>query len=405
MKKLLTLSDAVSIGIASMLGAGVFVVFGPALSAAGTLLPLAIVLAGLVAYLNAKSISQLASKLTRSGGAYAYGRHYLGPTWGFLAGVAFLVGKIGSAAAISLTFATYINPQRPVLLAILAIFVMAGINILGVNRTAFGSRVLGSITLGFLILLIIFASLAPAATNAAEPGTLGGVFAASSVIFFAFAGYARIATLGSEVKNSSRNIPLAIGICLMVVFATYLILSFLVVDKLGAAGSASLTPLRDLAAASQLEPGSQFVFLFAAVACLGSLLALLAGMSHTAATMAEDSELPRVFRLRLQNGAPWLAELAIGLLAIALVLSTGVLFTIGLSSFCVLAYYAIANLAAFQQPKDETNRPKIWNLLGIFLCITIGLAVPPPAIFTGVLVLAVSLLVRLLLLGPKSSKK
>ena len=68
----LTTFDAASIGVASMLGAGVFVVFGPVADLTGSLMPLAIVLAGLVAYLNAGSISQLAAKVPKSGGAYSY---------------------------------------------------------------------------------------------------------------------------------------------------------------------------------------------------------------------------------------------------------------------------------------------------------------------------------------------
>ena len=148
--KLLSRLDAVFIGLAAMLGAGVFVVFGPASELAGSLLLVSILLAALVAYLNAASIAQLAAVVTRSGGAYAYGRHYLGNAWGFLAGMSFLVGKIGSAAAIALVFATYLTPGFEMLTAVLAVVVMAVINIAGINRTAFGSKVLATITLSFL---------------------------------------------------------------------------------------------------------------------------------------------------------------------------------------------------------------------------------------------------------------
>lgn len=394
MKKLLSLQDAVFIGLAAMLGAGVFVVFGPALSAAGTFLPLAIVIAGVVAYLNAKSISQLAAKVTRSGGAYSYGRHYIGPAWGFLAGTAFLVGKIGSAAAISLIFANYLTPNYPIFTAVLAIALMAIVNIFGVTRTAFGSTVLAGITLVFLAVLIISALLAPNSNEPVAQGDLGGALAASALIFFAFAGYARVATLGAEVSQSNKNVPLAINISLSVVLLIYLALGFLALNKLGGSGKGSLTPLRDLAAISLPEPWSDWVFVFAAVACLGSLLALLAGISRTAAVMAEDAELPRIFQTRLNNGAPWLAELTIASLAVVLVFSSGVVFSIGLSSFCVLLYYSIANFAAFRQPKNETNRPKVLNLIGLLLCLAIGVAVPFQAILVGTSILLLALTLR-----------
>lgn len=394
MKKLLSLKDAVFIGLAAMLGAGVFVVFGPALDAAGTLLPLAIVIAAGVAYLNAKSISQLAAKVTRSGGAYSYARHYIGPAWGFLAGAAFIIGKIGSAAAISLIFANYLTPDYPILTSVLALALMAIVNSLGVNRTAFGSTVLASITLVFLGLLIISSFFAPDSRAPVAPGTLGGALTASALIFFAFAGYARVATLGSEVSKSSKNVPLAINISLGIVLLIYLSLGFLALNKLGGYGVGSLTPLRDLAAISLPEPWSDWVFVFAAVACLGSLLALLAGISRTAAIMAEDAELPKILQTRLKNGAPWVAELMVALFAAVLVLSSGVVFSIGLSSFCVLTYYSIANFAAFRQPRSETDRPKVWNLIGLLLCLGIGVAVPFQALVVGATLMLLALLLR-----------
>lgn len=394
MKKLLSLKDAIFIGLAAMLGGGVFVVFGPALSAAGTFLPLAIVIAGSVAYLNAKSISQLAAKQTGSGGAYAYGRHYIGPTWGFIAGAAFLIGKIGSAAAIAIIFANYLTPNNPILTAVLAIALMAIVNIFGVNRTAFGSTVLASITLVFLAVLIVSSVLAPSSAEPVAPGTLGGALAASALIFFAFAGYARVATLGSEVVKSSKNVPLAINISLAIVLLIYLTLGFLALNKLGGLGAGSLTPLRDLAAISLGEPWSDWVFVFATVACLGSLLALLAGISRTAAVMAEDAELPKIFRMRLNNGAPFVAEVTVALLASVLVFSAGAVFSIGLSSFCVLIYYSIANFAAFRQPKSETKRPKALNLVGLLLCLAIGVAVPFQAILVGTIFLLLALALR-----------
>ena len=391
--KLLSRLDAVFIGLAAMLGAGVFVVFGPASELAGSLLLVSILLAALVAYLNAASIAQLAAVVTRSGGAYAYGRHYLGNAWGFLAGMSFLVGKIGSAAAIALVFATYLTPRFEILTAVLAVVVMAAINIAGINRTAFGSKVLATITLSFLTVLILAGLVAEPAEGTMTAGGFPGVLTAASLFFFAFAGYARVATLGGEVRDSEKSVPSAIRISLAIVLVTYLALALVLMLKLGPSFAGSLTPIADLAGVALGIEGS-VVAVFAAVATLGSLLALLAGMSRTASEMASDAELPKVLSKKLKNGSPALAEVIISLLVILLVVSGSILLTIGLSSFAILSYYAIANLAAYRQPRSETQRAKWLNLVGLGLCVLLGLSVPFGGLLVGAMVLTVALILR-----------
>ena len=390
----LTTFDAASIGVASMLGAGVFVVFGPVADLTGSLMPLAIMLAGLVAYLNAGSISQLAAKVPKSGGAYSYARHYQNPTWGFLAGASFLVGKIASSAAIALVVAEYVSAENLIPFALAAVLVMTLINIAGINRTALGSKVLAGITLLFFAVLITAASFAPAASPALEPGSILNIPSAAAIVFFAFAGYARVATMASEVDNSAKSVPKAIAWSLAIVVSVYLAIGILLPQKLGKNLGGSLTPIADLAAVGFPNLNSGVVAIFAALAGLGSLLALLAGMTRTAAAMADDGELTRVFRIRIKNGVPIVAEVVIALFVGILVLSGSVVLTIGLSSFAVLSYYAIANLAAFRQPKAESGRPKWLNLIGLASCLLLALNVPVQGLIVGIAVLAMLLFLR-----------
>ena len=388
----LTLTDAVFIGLAAMLGAGVFVVFGPAASYAGAALPLAILIAAIVAYLNAGSVAQLAKAVTRSGGGYSYARVYISKNFSFLAGSAFLVGKIGSSAAIALTVATYLTPDHVVLTAIGAVVVMTAINLAGINRTALGSKVLATITIAFLLTLVIAGFALPAAVAQLETGSPIGILSAAALFFFAFAGYARVATLGGEVQNSDRNVARAIWISFAIVLAIYLTLSLILTEKLGSNLAFTVTPLADLAAKTFL--GGEFVWIFAALAGLGSLLALLAGMSRTAAEMALDLELPKPFAKRLSNNAPVVAELTIAGLVIVLVSTGGILLSLGISSFAVLLYYAITNFAAFRQPSADTTRPKALNLLGLALCLLLALSVPIEGLVAGAGFLTGAMLLR-----------
>jgi len=385
--------DATFIGLAAMLGAGVFVVFGPAFEAAGSWLLPAIALAGFIAYVNAASVSQLAAKVDRSGGVYAYGRHYLGEGWGTLAGISFLIGKIGSAAAIALTFASYLTPTTVVPTALGATLVMMGINLAGIKRTALGSKILASITLAFLTILIAAALIAPTVSVSARTPHPMGFLSGVALVFFAFAGYARVATLGAEVQDSARNVPKAIAISLGIVLAIYLMLGYLLMSRMGDS-LGGVTPLADLAAVALPNLSGLSSGPFVAVAALGSLLALLAGMSRTAAEMATDGELPSVFAHRLRNGTPWVAELTITGFVLLLIITGGVVFTIGLSSFAILIYYAIANLTAFRQPKQESTRPRFWGLLGMVLCLAIGFSVPLSSLLIGAATLASAMFLR-----------
>lgn len=395
MAQQLRLNQAVFIGLAAMLGAGLFVVFGPAAELAGNQMLLALVLAAAVSYLNAASIAQLAAKVEKPGGAYAYARVYLNDTWSFLAGSAFLVGKIASAAAIALAVGTYVFPQQAVLIAVAAVVLMAVINILGINRTAFGSMILAIITISFLVFVIIAALISPISASTMLPTpSFDGVLAAAAIFFFAFAGYARVASLGNEVSDPSRNIPRAINISFLIVLAIYAALTLVLPAKLGADLALSSRAVFDLVSVAIPWFPVELVAVVASVAALGSLLALLAGMSRTGAQMATDQELPEVFSLRLKNQAPWLSELAVSALVIALVLMGSLVFAIGISSFAILLYYSIANYAAFRQPRADTSRLKLFNFVGLLLCLIIGLSVPLQSLITGASVLAAGLIIR-----------
>lgn len=391
MKKL-SLTDTVFIGLAAMLGAGVFVVFGPAAALSGSGLPLAIFLAALVAYLNAGSVAQLASTVSRSGGGYAYARTYISNNFSFLAGSAFLVGKIGSSAAIALTVGAYATPEYAPITAVLSVVVMTAINLAGINRTALGSKVLATITISFLLLLFVASIALPNQQPVLATGNPVGIFSAAALFFFAFAGYARVATLGGEVRDSEQTVPRAIWISLAAVFGIYLVYALLLSNKLGVQLMLTVTPLADLAAKTWI--GGEVVWFFTAIAGLGSLLALLAGMSRTAAEMSVDRELPQIFSKRLSNQAPVVAEITIAILVIVLITRESLLLSLGLSSFAVLLYYAIVNFAAFRQPLSETNRPKFLNLAGLALCFLLALSVPIEGLVLGIAVLTAAMLIR-----------
>ncbi|MFG1922889.1 APC family permease [Cryptosporangium sp. NPDC048952] len=378
-------TDAVVIGLGSMVGAGVFAAFGPAARAAGAGLLIGLALAAVIAYCNATASARLAAEYPTSGGTYIYGRERLGHWWGYTAGWGFVVGKTASCAAMALTFATYAVPgpwwvQRPV--AVAAVVALAALNYRGVTRTALLTRALVALTLTALGVVVI-AGL----SSGVDTGNLHldaspyGVLQAAGLLFFAFAGYARIATMGEEVRDPARTIPRAIPIALFLAVGVYAIVG---VTALLVAG-----PDRLAAAAAPLTtlggPGP-VVRVGAAVASLGALLALIAGIGRTTLAMARHGDLPGwLAGVHPRYQVPHHAEIALAIVVSIVVLVVDVRGVIGFSSFGVLVYYAIANAAAF------TLRRSGLCVLGGVGCLVLVATLPWQSIVAGLVIFVIGL--------------
>jgi len=402
LQRRLGLGDAVFIGLGSMIGAGVFAVWSPAADAAGTGLLIGLAIAAIVAFGNATSSAQLAAAYPTSGGTYAYGRAELGPWWGFVAGWGFVVGKIASCAAMALTFAAYAAPagwERPV--AIAAVVALTAVNWFGVTRTAGAARVIVVVSLGALAAAVTAAFSADAAPGWFSGETLWegggyGILQSAGLLFFAFAGYARIATMGEEVRDPRRVIPRAIVIAFLVALAVYAVVAVAVLSALGPTGvAASTEPVADAAARSGWGWIAVVVRIGAAAASLGALLALIAGVSRTAFAMSREGDLPRFLdRVHPRWGVPHRAELAAGSVAVALVALVDLRGAIGFSSFGVLLYYFVANVAAFRQAPDARRYPMALQIIGAIGCLVLAATLPWQSVVGGVIVVGAGVLYR-----------
>ena len=393
--------DAVVLGLGSMLGAGVFAAVGPAARAAGAWLLAALALAGLVAYCNATSSADLAARHPESGGAYAYGRRRLGPFWGFLAGWAFVAGKLASCAAMALTVGGYAAPRlaRPVALAALA--AVTALNYRGVAKTVGATRAIVALVLLALaaavagMLLGGQASLGNLGRGAATPGLLG-VLQAAGLLFFAFAGYARVATLGEEVVDPARTIPRAVPLALGIVLAVYALVCGAALLAVGPAVlAAAKAPLAAAVAAGRLRWLVAPVRAGAAVASVGVLLSLQAGVSRTAFAMAANRDLPApLAAVHPRFRVPHVAELAAAVPVAVVVAAADVRGAIGFSSTLVLVYYAIANAAAWTLgPAGRPHRRALAGA-GVAGCLLLAASLPPASLLAGLAVLAAGALTR-----------
>jgi APA family basic amino acid/polyamine antiporter len=395
-------TDAVVVGLGSMIGAGVFSAFAPAAAAAGSGLLLGLALAAAVAYCNAVASAQLAAQYPTSGGTYVYGRERLGEWWGFVAGFGFVVGKTASCAAMALTFASYVIPgsdwgRRVV--AVAAVAALTGANLRGISRTATLARVLVASTLVALAIVVVAIVSGHRGGWSNVHGWHGGVYGvlqSAGLLFFAFAGYARIATLGEEVRDPRRTIPRAIPLALAIVVVLYLVVGVAVLAAAGPAVLADSTaPVAAAVDAAGAAWSSPVVRVGAAVASLGSLLALIAGVGRTTLAMARNRDLPSgLAAVDTLRSVPVRAELAVATVVAVLVSTTDLRGAIGFSSFGVLVYYAVANASAFTQDAAHRRWPRALNVAGLAGCATLVATLPASSVVAGVCVLAAGLLGR-----------
>lgn len=402
----LNTTDAVVIGLGSMIGAGVFAAFGPAARAAGAGLLIGLALAAVIAYCNATSSAQLAAEYPTSGGTYIYGRERLGPWWGFIAGWGFVIGKTASCAAMALTVAAYAVPGADVwvqrIVGIASVVLLTTLNYRGVTKTAMLARILLVCTLIALATVVI--GIAMSKPDLAQlsgswfTGSIYGVLQSAGLLFFAFAGYARIATMGEEVRDPARTIPRAISVALAIAVVIYLVVG---VAALLAAGpdrlANAVAPLAEAVRAAGAPELVPVISVGAALASLGALLALIAGLGRTTLAMARHRDLPGwLAAVHPEHRVPHHAEIAVGVVVCILVSAVDLRGVIGFSSFGVLIYYAIANAAAY-----TLRRRRVLNAGGLAGCLLLVVTLPWESAAAGLAVFAVGIAVRAAVLSRR----
>lgn len=394
LRRRLGVPDAVVVGLGSMIGAGIFAALAPAARAAGSGLLLGLALAAVIAYCNATSSARLAARYPASGGTYVYGRERLGDFWGYLAGWSFVVGKTASCAAMALTVGSYVWPGQAHAVAVAAVVALTAVNYAGVQKSAWLTRAIVAIVLAVLAAVAI-AALTSGQADAARielgsDATFGGVLQAAGLLFFAFAGYARIATLGEEVRDPARTIPRAIPLALGIALVVYAVIAVTALTVLGPEQLADAgAPLSDAVRAAGADWLAPVVRVGAAVAALGSLLALILGISRTTLAMARDRHLPHALAaVHPKFKVPHRAELAVGAVVAVLAATTDVRGAIGFSSFGVLAYYAVSNASAWTLTPAEGRPARIIPVVGLTGCLVLAFALPAASVISGSAVLA-----------------
>ncbi|MFL2647553.1 MAG: amino acid permease [Candidatus Actinomarinales bacterium] len=370
----LTLRNSIFLGLSSMIGAGLFVNIAPTAKVASYSSVVGLIMASSVAFANASSSAQLARLYPETGGTYLYARNILGKIPSLIAGYSFIIGKSISCIVIALTLGNYLMPQNPKISAILLVVIVTLINFFGLERTS-------SIAKWFVysVILIlsfyIFSITTTSSFNIQIPITQGltleGFVLSSSIWFFAFTGYSRLATFGEEVKNPEKIIPQAILRGLGITVVVYLSVSWVTLGIVEPTTIAnSLTPLKVAFDVSRFSQFSFLITICSTIATSSVLLALLPGISRVFVAMARDKNIPGLFKIihPVHNSA-YVADLSVLLLVVSGVLYLNIVDSIKLSAFFILIYYSITNLSILKLPKNKRLFPSFFALYGLTTCL------------------------------------
>ena len=410
------LFGAMMLGLGSIVGTGVFVSIGIAAGVAGANVILAIFLASLLAICNGLSSAQLAALHPVSGGTYEYGYRWLGSRFGFSAGWLFLCAKSASAATAALGLATYLvtllewSPADGgwnlglVALALAILLIVLMVVMIGIRRTSLINSVIVSMTLAALFCLVgvsVFDLQNARPENLAgwldfSEGKSRGLLTATALMFVAYTGYGRIATLGEEVHEPRRTIPRAMIITLAVTMLLYLSVGWAAIatvgaDELNHSVNSARGPL--LYVAQRLNSPWLVVVLSigAATAMLGVILNLLLGLSRVILAMARRGDMPVGLSQINSRGVPKSATLLVALIVGGLILLGDVRIAWSFSAFMVLVYYSITNLCALRVAKDQRLYPAWISLLGLAGCLFLALWIDPRICGVGIAVVLIGL--------------
>lgn len=403
--RVLTLKDAVGVGLGAIIGAGIFVVTGVAAGVSGPAFIVSLMVAGLIATFNALSSAQLAAVYPQSGGTYEYGYRLLNPAFGFSAGWMFLMSKLAAGGVVAIGFGSYfyqlVPVGSPLIISIVAVVFLTLANFFGIKKTGYLNLFIVSFTILSLVYFIVsgFPKLETENFTPFAPFGFSGIAEATALLFFAFTGYARIATLAEEVKDPEITIPKAVVITIVIAIILYALVSIVAIGVIGAENMAgSKSPLQ-LVAASLTTPGIRAIItLGASTAMLGVLLSQILGISRMMFAMGRKNDLLPVFeKIHPKNNVPHIGIFLTGLIIIALSIFGTFEFILASAAFTILLYYSITNIAAMKQPKEERRYGKVVPVLGLIGCLAMAVSLDYEVIISGILLLLTGFIFRFLL--------
>ncbi|MEN6521203.1 MAG: amino acid permease [Armatimonadota bacterium] len=396
LSRILSLLDAVAIGLGAMIGAGIFVVISVAVNVAGGGVIISFAIGTIAAIFPALSTARLAAAYPVSGATSFYAAHLLGRPYGFVAGWIFIFATISADAAVVLAFGSYLHfliPDIPLrATSITFAVIVTTINYFGIRLSANVIDILVIVKLAVLLFFIAVGAFF-FRVERVFPMMLHGVMGAiegAAIVFFAYAGFARIAVIGEEVRDPIRTIPKAILLALGTATILYLTVALVALGLLGVRGLAGASaPLSAAIRKTPLDIGPYIISIGALTSIFTVFLTDMLGVSRMFFALARSRELPDwLSHVHEKYGTPHLAILLNGALVAVLALIANLHSVVKVASFGMLAYYGLTCLAALRLPSTGGRYHRACDVAGIISCFALASFLSLHVILLGLLVIA-----------------
>jgi APA family basic amino acid/polyamine antiporter len=379
LKREIGLFGATALGIGAIIGSGIFIVTGIVAGMAGPAMIISVLIAGIIALFSAMSVAELSAYLPEEGGTYAYAQKLISPFVGFIAGWIWVFSNIFVGAAVSLGFAHYFATLFPAIpvkgIAVIICLIFIIINSIGLKESTILNNLLVTFKVLILLFFIAFGLGFFSTTNLTPfaPSGISGILGGAALIFFAYTGFARVTIMAEEVHDPRVTIPRSIYLALAISTALYIFVSIIAVGLVGApALSQSGSPLADAIRVTGSSPAVLLISLGAMIATASVLLTTIMGISRILFAMSRKGDLP-VFlthihpRFNTPHFAIWIS----GACMIAAILLADLTLVVAVSTFAMLVFYLIADIAAFRIPSDYQQFPRIVPVIGAVSCIAL----------------------------------
>ena len=374
LKRNIGVFGAASVGIANIIGAGIFVLSGVAAGIAGPAVILSFLIAGVIAMLTALSAAELSSFITETGASYAYTKKAFGRFWSFLVGWFKYFDYMVGGAAVSVGFAAYLTSlfglegTFPVLIAAVGLpIVLCLLNILGVKEATTATSVMVLIKIFAIVLLLMVGGFYLSQHFEVGHYTpffatgFGGMLNGAAVIFFVFIGFNTVTMMSEETKNPQKTIPKALILAFIVTFVLYMCVAFLLIGILDWHDeSKDAHPLGNIATiVSENQMFFDFISFSALIASGSVVLSSILGGTRASFAMGRDRLLPNQFdKISKRFGTPYFSTIIGGIIIVifAGVFYNNIDFIASIVNFGSLFTYLFVNISLIKLRKLE---PKI----------------------------------------------
>jgi APA family basic amino acid/polyamine antiporter len=361
--RVLGLPQVTASGVAIIIGAGIYVLLGPATQEAGSHVWMSFLLSSALCALTAFSYMELSSMFPKAGSEHEFARQAF-PRWiAATVGWSMAISLVVASATVALGFARYLQEFVQVdnrWAAIAVIALMSVVSTLGMERAVWVIVGLGLIEVGGLVWVCVVGLPFIGDVDLVGQPNLGGVFNGAALVFFAFIGFDEVITLAEETRDSHKTVPRALLLSLAISTVLYVSVAIVATSVLGVETlSNSTKPLADLILITNGRAAATAMALVALISTASTVLLALTSASRMLYGTARAGDLPSRFSVVYKRRVPLFSLVVSAVAAMLLVLLGDISLLASATDVIIYAMFIVVNLVVLilRQTKPELHRP------------------------------------------------